>query len=519
MQTFQVLKPCVRSRNGMVAAQNRHAAAAGATVLERGGNAIDAAVVTALVLSIVEPWLSGVGGGGFLVRADGRTGDVDTLDFNMRSAAAVDPSDYPLAENQSGNWFNWPSVVDDRNVSGYSSICIPGAVAGFAAALERHGTMTWADALEPAIAFATRGFEVDWFAALSISTEAPALVRDPETAALFLDQGRAPSVGDSAHPHLRPMAKKAEMLKRLAQSGARDFYEGEIARLVTADLQQGGSVISAADMASYQPTWNPAQTGRYRNYDVHVVPGLSGGPSFLDAMDRLSALTTFGPETSDADAALAYANAIRDTYQHRLTTLGHAARAASCTSHVSVVDRDGTMVALTNTLLSRFGSKVVLPNAGILMNNGMMWFDPRPAQPNSIKGGVKPLANMCPIVLTQDGRPHLAIGAAGGRTIFPTVLQIVSSLVDFGASLEDAFHRPRIDASTPVIKVDIRAGAKVAATVGRLHPVERVDDTIYPVNFAIPSAVMRDDGGFVGMVHPTSPWSAVVAADDAAPAS
>ncbi len=196
--------------------------------------------------------------------------------------------------------------------------------------------------------------------------------------------------------------------------------------------------------------------------------------------------------------------------------MGHAATAeAGCTSHVSVVDRDGTMVALTNTHLSRFGARVVLPNAGIVMNNGMMWFDPRPDQPNSIAAGAKPLANMCPLILKRDGRPALAIGAAGGRTIFPTVLQLVSFLADFGLSLEDAFNRPRIDASTPTIRIDARVTADVAAAVARHFSVEVMEDTLYPVNFAIPSAVMRDRAGpgFVGMAHPISAWAAVIASD------
>jgi gamma-glutamyltranspeptidase/glutathione hydrolase len=120
---------------------------------------------------------------------------------------------------------------------------------------------------------------------------------------------------------------------------------------------------------------------------------------------------------------------------------------------------------------------------------------------------------MCPLVLFRDGKPTLAIGAAGGRTIFPTVLQLVSYLADFGMSLETAFHQPRIDASTPTIKINARAAADVAATVGRKFPVEIVEDTLYPVNFSVPSAVMRDpEGGFVGMSHPSSPWSAVVPA-------
>ena len=157
MQTFTIHKAAVRSGYGLVAAQNRHAAEAGAAVLSRGGNAIDAAIVTSMVLSVVEPWLSGVGGGGFLVRADGTTGAVDTLEFNVRAAEAVDPKDYPLTTGDGGSWFNWPAVVGERNVSGYSSICVPGAIAGYAAALEKYGTISFAEALQPAIAHAERG--------------------------------------------------------------------------------------------------------------------------------------------------------------------------------------------------------------------------------------------------------------------------------------------------------------------------------------------------------------------------
>lgn len=509
MQTFQIRKPAVVSRHGMVAAQNLHAANAGAAVLARGGNAMDAAVVTALVLSVVEPWLSGIGGGGFLLHADGATGQVDTLDFNVVSAQATDPAHYPLGGESQGNWFNWPSVQGDRNVSGYGAMCVPGAVAGFAAALERFGTLSFTDALAPAIEHAERGLELDWFACLALAIDAAGLAAHEASAALFLDQGRAPRASDRTPPQCRPMPAKAKVLRRLASHGAQDFYEGEIARMLAADLQAGGSPISLADLAAYQVQWKAPLVGQYRGYEVNLIAGLSGGPTFLDACNQLSA-SALNPDTSAADAALLYATAIRKAYETRLTTLGHAATPqVGCTSHLSVVDAHGNMVSLTNTLLSRFGSKVVLPQTGFLMNNGMMWFDPRPGQPNAIAGGVKPLANMCPVILKKHGRPALAIGAAGGRTIFPTVLQLVSSMADFGMSLEDAFHAPRIEASTPTIRVNALAGPEVAARVATRFPVEIVADAVYPVNFAVPSAVMRDDAGNTGMAHPPHPWAAV----------
>jgi len=511
MQTFTVRRAAVRSDYGLVAAQNRYAAEAGANVLSRGGNAMDAAVTTALTLSVVEPWLSGIGGGGFLLHADGKTGTIDTLDFNVRAATGLNPVDYPLADTQGGNWFAWPSVVGDLNVAGYGAICVPGAVAGFAAALAKYGTISWHDALQPAIEHAERGLEIDWFASLCIASEASGLSHDPAISALLLDDGQAPKAGADTR-RFKPMPAKAKLLRRLAQIGPRDFYEGDIAGMIAADLQSGGSPIRMHDLASYDVTWAKPLTGKYRAYDIAAVPGLSGGPTFFDAASRLAG-SGLSSTTSPGDAALMYAKAIRGAYEYRLTTMGHAATPqAGCTSHVSVVDRDGNFVALTNTLLSRFGARVALPKAGIIMNNGMMWFDPRPGQPNSITAGAKPLANMCPLILSRKGRAELAIGAAGGRTIFPTLLQMISGLADFGLSLEDVFHRPRIDASTPRIKIDMRATPDVAAKVSAVFPVELVEDTLYPVNFAIPSAVMRDEArGFIGMAHPTSPWADVAA--------
>ena len=509
MQTYTVRKAAVQSRHGLVAAQNRHAAEAGAAVLARGGNAMDAAVVTALVLSVMEPWLSGVGGGGFLLHADGKSGAVNTLDFNVLAASGLKPADYPLAKTDSGNWFNWPAVEGDRNISGYTSICVPGAVAGFAAALERFGTLSWAEALEPAIGHAEAGLELDWFACLSIAQDAAALARYPASARIFLDEGRPPRVADGGRPARRPMPAKAKLLRRLAQAGARDFYEGEVAQMLARDLEAGGSAIRLPDLARYQPAWHAPLVGHYGPWEVNAIAGLSGGPSFFEACESLQ-VAGLTRNTSKADAALLYATAVRNAYEKRLTTMGHAASPqASCTSHVSVVDATGSMVSLTNTQLSRFGSRVVLPEAGILMNNGMLWFDPRPGQPNSITPGAKPLANMCPLILKADGVPCLAIGAAGGRTIFPTVLQILSYMADFGLSLEEAFHTPRIDASTPTIRVNTLAGPEVAARIATQFPVDVVEDSLYPVMFAVPSAVQRAGGTNTGMAHPFSPWAAV----------
>ena len=520
MQTWDIHKKQVCSRAGLVAAQHFEAAQAGAKVLEQGGNAMDAAVVTSLVLSVVEPWLSGIGGGGFLLHGDGASGEIAALDFNIRAPRHLDPADYALSGGRAGDWFNWPAVIEDRNLIGYPSICVPGAIAGFAAALKRFGTLAWADALAPAIAVAERGIEIDWYTALCIAIDHAGLAAFPASAEIFLDAGSPPKAPANGEKRYRPMMHKAALLRRLAKAGAGDFYTGEIAGMLLADLAEGGSKIGAQDLADYEPRWMTPLSGSYRGWGVHAVPGLSGGPSLMTALDLLSDTLRPGPRP-DAAAALCYAQAIREAYRVRLTSMGHAAtKQADCTSHVSVVDAKGNMVSLTNTLLSRFGSKVVMPRCGMLMNNGMMWFDPRPGVPNAIAPGAQPLANMCPLLLTRGRRPAMAIGAAGGRQIFPALTQLLSYVLDYGMTLEEAFHHPRIDGSAATIKVNRAAAPDVAAAVAAEFPVEMTTDTLYPVNFAIPSAVIRDRDTATncGMAHPTNPWAfvAVEGADDGA---
>lgn len=510
-QAWSVTKPQVESAGGIVAAQNEEAANVGATVLANGGNAMDAAVATALALSVLEPWLSGLGGGGFLLHAD-TSGAVEALDFNLRAPEKADIADYPLVGGAGGDWFNWPSVQDDRNLIGPMSVCVPGAVAGLADALQRHGTLSWAEALAPAIALADRGMRIDWFAELALAIDTPGLSTQKAAENLFLDASRR--VADPENPGCRllPMPAKAAMLRRLAEQGPRDFYEGEIADTLLKNLNDSGSKMTARDLAEYRPVWLDAAQSIYRDRLVHTIPGLSGGPSLVQALAELSEqdLTT----VSSAEAAAAYAKAIRQAYESRLREMGHAAAGGDCTSHLSVIDGQGNMVSLTNTLLSRFGSKFVAPDLELLLNNGMMWFDPRPGQPNSICGGVKPLANMSPVITTRDGKPDIAIGAAGGRQIFPAILQLLSSVIDRGMSPEEAVHTPRIDASTPTILVNRLATTDTATAISGMYPVQITEDSLHPVQFAIPSMVQagREGAPNVGAVHPNSPWAAAVAA-------
>jgi gamma-glutamyltranspeptidase/glutathione hydrolase len=509
-------KSVVKSPGGIVAAQSRAAAAVGAQVLAAGGNAVDAAVATAFAIGVVEPWMNGLGGGGFMVvaPADGSTPQV--IDFAMVAPAALDPADYPLTGGVTQALFTWPAVKDDRNLKGYHSVAVAGQVDGMRVALDRFGTIGWAEALAPAIEIADRGLPLDWYAMLNIAVAARELIEFPTTRAVYLPDGLPPAPPIEGCGFL-PLGNLPGTLRRLAAVGPRDFYEGEIAASLVRDLQAGGSRLSAADLSGYRAAVKPALALAYRGLEVAAVPGLSAGPTLADVLSSWAGgLAVEGglARGPGPQAYAAYAEAFAAAYARRLETLGDSGPGQSCTTHLSVVDRQGNMVALTQTLLSRFGSKLVLPETGILMNNGILWFDPRPGRPNSIAPGRRPLANMCPVVVRRDGRPWTALGASGGRRIMPAVAQLLSFLVDFGMTLEEAFHQPRLDVSGEGRAVlDSRLPDEVERAVAVLMPVVREPLSVYPVHYACPSGVLHDPATGLnhGMAEVASPWAGAIA--------
>jgi gamma-glutamyltranspeptidase/glutathione hydrolase len=234
----------------------------------------------------------------------------------------------------------------------------------------------------------------------------------------------------------------------------------------------------------------------------------------LRTLDNLRGIH-FKPGAPDADAFLAYARMLQEAFAVRLSTMGDDSdhRSPSCTTHFNVVDAEGNMVAHTQTLLSVYGSKVVLPETGILMNNGIMWFDPRPGTPNSLAPNKRPLTNMCPVIAHKNGRAWFAVGASGGRKIFPAVLQLTSFLIDHGMNLEDAFHHPRIDASGgDTVGVDPRMPQPIKDALAQAFPIQETELAVYPTNFACPSSVVQTaDGEHMGIADVMSPWSGAVA--------
>ncbi|HLJ65508.1 MAG TPA: gamma-glutamyltransferase [Stellaceae bacterium] len=512
-ENWVITKPARISQHGIVVAQHAGAATIGAEMLAAGGNAVDAAVATALALAVLEPWMSGLGGAGFLLYGEGGSDRVALVDFSAVAAQRLNPGRFRLTGAVSPELFGWPEVEEDRNLIGYESICVPGAVDGLGLAVERFGRKSLAEVIAPALALAEAGLPIDWHTSLHIALFSAELARFDASSALYLPGGHPPAPSRGDPPRRLPLPALTRTLQRLATAGRRDFYEGELAAALVRDLGAGGSPIDGGDLAHYHASVIEPLSLDYRGVTFHAASALSGGPTFLEAMAALDRRLPGGTMGyPDADAYLAYAETLTAAFAKRTAELGHVMPPGSNTSHVSVVDRDGNMVSLTNTLLGYFGSKVVAPGTGILMNNGMMWFDPSPGAKNSIAAGARPLANMCPLLVTRGGVPWAALGACGGRAIIPAMVQLASFMVDFNMSLESAFATPRLDASGPNLLCEARLAPDIIAALSARFPLEMVENTLYPPRFAAPSAVTHNHptGRNTGMAHILSPAAAAI---------
>lgn len=497
-ETFALSKPVVRSGGGIVAAQHWEAAEAGAAVLRAGGNAIDAAIATALAIPCVEPWMSGIGGGGYMMIGLAAEKKVFKIGYGMIAPKVLDPARYALAGEGAAPadfTFVWPRVVDDRNVLGPEAVGAPGAVRGFATALERFGTLSWREAMQPAIQLADKGMPTDWYQTLNIAYGAAAgLGRFAESAATYLPDGTPPVSLSSHSPNRVRLGKLPETLRRLADAGPDDFYSGQIAELILEDLAD--SAFQADDLASYEAEVEEVAGIPYRGKRIHLASGLTAGPTFARALRQIE--TSIDPAAGlGPDTYVAWAEALRDAYQHRFKVMGHTAPAdeLACTTHLSVVDKVGNMVSLTNTLLERFGSRYMGPKTGILFNNGITWFDPEPGKPNSIAAGKRPLSNMCPTIVTADGAPELATGASGGRRIVPACFQIASLAVDYGMDLETIYATPRIDVSgVDEVMADARLDQAVLDALAARFATTATFQSVGVRPFANPQSVMRRAG-------------------------
>lgn len=515
-QNWILTKPVASGRHGLVVAQNREAAEAGAAILAAGGNAADAAVATAFALAAVEPWNSGLGGIGFALVLPPGASRATVVDFGPVSSRNARAEDYPLTGRTKRDLFTWPEVEGDRNVHGPLSFCIPSAVAGYEQLHDAFGTGgPVAALLAPALRLARRGLAQDWFTTLKIAASASVLRLYEESARLYLPGGLPPVAPYQGTPGFLPLGRLADTLERLAEAGLRDFYEGALAADLVADVAALGGVLDREDLAGCRAVLREAPTIAWRgDHLVHTAGGLTAAPTLAEIVSGMAPVPC-SPGGPDGAWFASLSSVMREAYGRRLAGLGAATEPGdTCTTHLTVVDRDGMMVSMTTTLLSSMGSRVVLPRTGILMNNGMMWFDPRPGSANPIAPGTRPLCNMCPVIVTPRGGdgPRLAGGASGGRRILASVYQTLAFLLDFGMDPGTAAHLPRIDVSGPEgTSADLRLTPEIRDALAAAGPVELVEHGVIPINFACPNLIRLDGDVATGCSDVASPWSAAVA--------
>jgi gamma-glutamyltranspeptidase/glutathione hydrolase len=516
----RVTKPSTRSSGGIVVTQNRIASEVGARVLKEGGNAMDAAVAAAFAVGVVEPWMSGIGGVGALLHRDGRTGKTTAIDFGGRSPKGLKLEDFPLAGGiDATNLFGWPSVAGNVNTVGAKAIVAPTQPAGMALAHEMLGSKQWAALLAPAIRLARDGMVVDHHTTLIVANALADLQKNPGAKERFL-RGGLPPIAPAPQTGLEvlhlPAPALARTLEAIAADGARAMYEGPLAQAIADDVQAMGGYLSVSDLAAVAPVEREPLVRSYRGHSISVLPELNGGPTLLLAFEHL-AKHGGNPDTApDSRRFLAYANALDFAWKDRFERMGDAGERGmpTSTTHLSVIDADGNIVTLTQTLLSLFGSRVVLPRTGILMNNGINWFDPRPGLPNGLAPDKRGLSNYVPALMEKEG-VAVGIGGCGGRRIIPAVFQLLAMMADFGWDLDTAFHQPRIDVSGgAAVTLDRNLPGDTRALLSSVFDTVEVDPLPHPTNFTIAGAVRRADGRNEGATEPQQHWSEAVAEDE-----
>ena len=476
---FPPATPPVTARGGMVSTTDEFATRVGLDILEAGGNAIDAAIATGLALAVVNPEAGNLGGGGFMMvrLADG---SIHALDHREKAPLAAT---HDMYLDEAGN-------VTDKSIVGHLSAGVPGTVAGLWEAHRRFGTMDWADLVEPSIRLAG-GFEVTGRLVSTLTAARDRILPFPVSAGIFLPGGEVPPIGATfVQPDL------AAVLTRLRDQGPDDFYRGETARLIEAEMVRGGGIMTREDLEQYEAIWREPVAFGYRGYTAYSMPPPSSGGVTMAAIagmvERwdLSELGWNTPETIHLMAeSFRRAYADRNEYLAdpdfvempiaELTSEEYAAERAatisleratpsaevrpgldavideSHTTHYAVVDAAGNAVAVTTSLNSWYGGKVVVEGAGFFLNNTMDDFSAKPGTPNqfglvqgernAVAAGKRMLSAMSPtIVEDADGALFLVSGTPGGATIITTVLQTIFNVVDHGMNVVQAVHAPRV---------------------------------------------------------------------------
>jgi gamma-glutamyltranspeptidase/glutathione hydrolase len=500
--------PFAEGRGGVVAAKHVLAAEAGLEMLHQGGNAVDAACATAFATGVVEPWMSGLGGIGYMVIQPASGEPPVVVDYGPVAPRAAREDTFEIVAGAATGPFPWAPVKDDANHQGWRSVAVPGMARGVGLALARFGRLGLPTVLAPAIRLARDGFPVSWNATLRIAIDASIIARYPETARTFLPEGLPPSppVSDELPAQRIVQTDLANTLSRLAEHGVDDLYTGETARRIVAAMQAHGGLLDTQDLASYQARVSPALTLAYKGWQVGTPGGATGGTTLARMLELFAA----SPASAAPFGTLSYLDGLlrsfSDAFAARYVDLAGETAAplpepiGTSTTHLTAADADGLVVSCTQTLLAAFGSRVTVPGTRILLNDGMYWIDPRPGQANSIGPSKRPLNNMTPLVAVGPGGwPRLGLGSSGGRRIVSANAQMLLATID------------GVDASGDQVLADLRLDpALLDALRDRGWDVLAVEESPYPRHFASPTGVAAyADGRRAAAADPFMPAAAL----------
>lgn len=517
-------------RQGVVSAGRAEAADIGRTILAQGGNAIDAAVAVAFAMGVCEPNASGIGGGGFMLLRDGNTGKCVFLDFRENAPAAAAPAMYTPKEPGSNE------DVNLSNIYGGKSVAVPGDVAGLLYALEHYGTMTPRQVISPAAQLAREGFVVTPLLHDDMAEHAPQLKQYGDGWKIYLKDGEPYPVGSILrNPDL------ADTLDKIAEGGKDAFYKGEIADKMVAQVQKDGGVLTHADLENFTVRVLEPVRATYRGYElISSPPPSSGGTHVAQILNVLENFDISALEVNSPAYLHLFSEVFKLCYADRAAYMGDpnfvkvplegllskdyakelagrvnlqtAQKPASgdpwkhesmSTTHFSIADAQGNLVAVTRTINHFFGSAVVPEGTGFLLNDEMEDFSLDPNSKNAVAGGKVPLSCMSPTFLLKDGKPFAVLGSPGGIRIISSVVQVISKMIDHGMSLEEAIASPRIgDDQTDLVIYESRIAPRIIEALQQMgHPVFAYDDW-HRIMGSVNGCAILEDGTLVGAADP-----------------
>ncbi|MEA2780361.1 MAG: hypothetical protein QOK29_1905 [Rhodospirillaceae bacterium] len=548
------------SDDGVVAAGHPDEVEAGLVMLRAGGNAIDALVAAAFMGFVVEPAMCGVGGYGRLSAFLADRKELISVDHYIRAPGAARADMFEIDGSKGLKYYETPYTKGLQAERGHLAVGVPGAVAGLYWAQRRLGRLPWAEVLQPAIAAAEAGLEVSWSLFQHLAQNQEAIRAVAATAALLLPEHRLPHAADQQGPGERlGLGDLAKTLRHIANKGAAGFYSGPVAEAIAAACCAGGGIVTADDLAAYRPRILREQPQRYRGLS-YITCFDQVGYEALNILDRFD-FAALAPDSLEFRhlMAEALAAAFVDNIAHYgdpdfvpsspiagLSSPALGGRRASMidlqrvlprpvaaidpgegdpaevakrladepwppkiagTSQMAVADREGNMVSLITSVSGSFGSLVAVPGTGILLNNGMGNFDPRPGRPNSIAPGKMPIFAVPTLVAVEDQRAVFAAGGSGGYRITTAILHALIHWHDFRMGLAAAIDAPRVHCQGKETFVDTRIDPKVRAALAALgHKLVIQHDNPGLNAFGRVSAVALDRD--TGRLHAASgpPW-------------